>query len=424
MRSSHLTRKARVHLGSGALVLAGLVVWNAGNYVFFLIAGRMLGESDYGLLAALLAATLVVFVPCGGLQVALARLVASNGAAAAARVYRRAFLRCAMASALLSAAVIVVVVAVPDAPHGALVLTVLVACPMALFSLAIGQLQGESRFGAFATSLALLGAPRPIALAVFGAIGWGVGGALGASVVAMAAATFVAVWFTRSRLAGRQVVVAEHWRTFSQSLVPLVAGLSGIGILLNLDIIVAKLALTDEVAGEFAAVAILGKAATLLPQALAWILLPSVASSTGSGVRSEGKLAAAAGLTIVTGGVVALACVPLGSSIMRTAFGTDFAEGGPYLASLVAASSILGLVMLLMNHHVARGKVAFGWLPLILAALLVPAFALFHGSAAQIIAVDFVVVSLGVLAFEVFAFRGRDGITAGVVGARHGRSHD
>ena len=63
----------RIHespLGGGPAVLVGLVLWNSGNYAFFLLAGRRLGPDDYGVVAALLAVTLIVLVPSGALQVA------------------------------------------------------------------------------------------------------------------------------------------------------------------------------------------------------------------------------------------------------------------------------------------------------------------------------------------------------------------
>ena len=67
-----MSRPAAPALRGGGVVLIALVAWNLGNYAFFLVAGRWLGPEDYGLVAALLAATLVVAVPVQALQFATA----------------------------------------------------------------------------------------------------------------------------------------------------------------------------------------------------------------------------------------------------------------------------------------------------------------------------------------------------------------
>lgn len=69
---SLLARHRRI-AGGGAWVLVSLGLWNLGNFLFFVIAGRLLGPEDYGLVAALLAATLVVMVPASAFQYAIAR---------------------------------------------------------------------------------------------------------------------------------------------------------------------------------------------------------------------------------------------------------------------------------------------------------------------------------------------------------------
>ena len=66
-----MTRR-RGWVGSGLLVAAGIGIWSAGNWAFFILVGRLLGPRDYGLVAAVLSACLVVYVLCSGLQPTLA----------------------------------------------------------------------------------------------------------------------------------------------------------------------------------------------------------------------------------------------------------------------------------------------------------------------------------------------------------------
>ncbi|MBY0375116.1 MAG: hypothetical protein K2Q23_14055, partial [Bryobacteraceae bacterium] len=236
-------------------MLAALLAWNAGNYAFFLIAGRVLGPADYGLVAALLSATLVVAVPAQALQFAAARVTAAGMVRrpeAARAVFRRAWDQCA---AVTPVALIAVLAAVglawlvrPGIPTGPLVTTVALVAPLGFYFLALGRLQGQGRFGGFALCFALWGAPRPVVLLPLAAAGLGVYAALGATGVALASALAAAMWLTRERTrAGRPC--PDDWRAFVRELGPVVAGLGGLGLLTNLDVIVAKLALGAEAAG-------------------------------------------------------------------------------------------------------------------------------------------------------------------------------
>ena len=68
-------RRARSGARSGALLGAASLVATVANYVFLLVAGRVLGSDDYGALAALLGALTVVLLPTGAVQLAVSREV-------------------------------------------------------------------------------------------------------------------------------------------------------------------------------------------------------------------------------------------------------------------------------------------------------------------------------------------------------------
>src|SRR5262249_45141183 len=123
-------------LAGGPAVLGGLLAWNLASYIFFLAAARILRAEDYGLVAAPLAATVVVSVPCNALTWGVARVVAAppeGDPARAAAVYRAAWRRALWVSPLLFAVGVVVVLlvwAANDAtPAGPLILTLLILPP-------------------------------------------------------------------------------------------------------------------------------------------------------------------------------------------------------------------------------------------------------------------------------------------------------
>jgi O-antigen/teichoic acid export membrane protein len=415
-------------LRGGGLVLGALIVWNAGNYAFFLIAGRLLGPSDYGLVAALLAATLVIAVPAQSLQFATARLVAAppgGDAALAEGVYTRAWRTCAVVTPLLAAvacaAIGVAWLIEPDLPAGPLLFTVALVAPLGFFFLVLGRLQGQERFGGFALGFALWGAPRPVALLILAAVGLGVYAALGATGVALLSALGAGWWLTRERRPARAPDTAQ-WRAFARPLIPVTVGLTGLGVLTNLDVIAAKIALGADEAGRFAAAATLAKAVFLVPQAVSFVLLPRVAARSAADQDTGMILGLAVGLSLAAGGLASLLIWAVAEPLLRITYGGEFAGSAGILGAFAAASTLLGALIVVINHHVGRGADRFVWATAGVAALQALLLLAFHGSPETIIAVDAAVGVVGLLVHEAL-YRGTpEAIGPGLVRAvRHGR---
>jgi O-antigen/teichoic acid export membrane protein len=415
-------------LRGGGSVLAGLVMWNLGNYAFFLVAGRTLGPREYGLVAALLAATVLVAVPATSLQLAAARLVAAppgGDAELAEGIYRRAWRRGAVIApvvALVAGATIIVVDStLRSVPVGPLLMVVALVLPLGFFFLALGRLQGEARFGAFSLCFALWGAPRPVVLVPLAMIGLGTYAALGATGAAVSAALGASVWFTRRGRPAREPSPSE-WRAFARPLVPVVVGLAGLGVLTNLDVIVAKVVLTADTAGQFAAAATMAKAVYLVPQAVSLVLLPRVAAWSAAAQDTGMLIGLGVGVTLGIGGVASLVIWVIAEPLLRITYGSDFTGSAGLLAAYAGASTLVGALIVLINHHVGRGADRFVWGTACIAALQALLFMAFHGSQRSIVTVDAAAAGIGLLLHECMFFGTGEAIVPGLVRAiRRGR---
>ncbi|MFN8109084.1 MAG: hypothetical protein U0Y82_04460 [Thermoleophilia bacterium] len=296
-------------LGGLHLVLVGLALWNIGNYAYFTIAERVSGPRDYATVGALLAVAMLVQIPAGAVQVGVARLIPTfpDRSPEAAWLMRHAVARCVAGGAV--AAVVVGVVArlaAPGLSWAEVVWTAVAVLPIPVFSLGTGILQGQQRFGAFAGAVSLLGVPRPLALLAllpaFAAVTSAVAGSAAAMLVAGGAAVALA-W---PRGVPSPLDPPRHlWRRFLRTLGPLALGLTGVGTLLNLDYIVARATLPAHTAGLFAGVAVLAKATVIIPQAVAWVLQPRVATLEHEGHSASRLLGLGVSITIVTVAVTA-----------------------------------------------------------------------------------------------------------------------
>lgn len=409
-------------VGSGVQVAAGLALWNLGNYAFFLIAGRVLGPADYGLVAAILSAVLLIQTPFTSLQTALARVVSAAPSEDGATLYRAALRRAVRwtpaGAAAAALAVVVAGVVRDDVPVGPLLAAILVLLPVAVFPLVLGQLQGERRFGRYSLAMAAFGLPRPLFLLVLVAAGLGVYGALLGTAAATMLAAVVGVIFTADRLravrpADRPVAPALG-RAMGASLLPLLVGVAAIAILSNLDVIVAKLALDPVDAGLFASAATLAKTVFLVPQAITIVLLPRVARRHAAGAPTEALLAISLIATLGVGALASGFALVFADPILTITYGDEFADGAAILPELTGAMTLIGATLTLLYHQVALGSYRVAWLLAAAAAVLAAGLTAVHGSPEHIIAVDAAVAAAALLAHDVVCGRTGDTVAGGV----------
>ena len=181
---------------------------------------------------------------------------------------------------------------------------------------------------------------------------------------------------------------------------PEALGLTGVGTLLNLDYIVARATLPAHTAGLFAGVAVLAKATVIIPQAVAWVLQPRVATLEHEGHSASRLLGLGVSITIVTVAVTAGLTALVGRPLVELLFGHKFGDGAVYLAPVIATTGLTGLLLLMMNHQLARGVDGFAWVVAALGAVEAVLFAVFHRSVAQLLVVETAVGCAGLVVYE------------------------
>lgn len=402
-------RTARQDVTSSLTVGASIAAWSIGAFVFYLIAGRALGPAQYGLAAALQSVIVVVAVPIIALQWSVARVVASGGPeaqAGAMGTYKRALARGTGLAAALAAIATVVVIAIAstghDVPTAALVLTFAAIVLHVPLLVAEGALQGSHRYAGLAWSYAASGVLRAplLVLLLVAPIG-----DVNATVLAVALAVGIgaawAVGLTRPGLRTATRPSATDWSDFTRPLPAIAIGLGGIAVLQNVDVIAAKLSLGGVDAGLFGAAAVLAKGLLVVPQALTIVLLPRVAEQEARG-KPTGSFLAVGVLVMAVTGILAMAVAAvIEGPVMTIAFGSAFEGAASLLVPFLGATTMLGALLILVNHHVARSDHRFVWVVGALALVQITLLALFGHSAGMIITIDAAVAGVGLLIHEV-----------------------
>jgi len=386
-------------VGSGLLVAAGIGVWSLGNWVFFVMVGRLLGPRDYGLVAAVLSGCLVIYVLCSGLQPTLA---ASNRGEPPDAIYARAF-RITLAATIALMAVAAGLVAILGAtvagfPTAVMFGAVTVLAGVALFPLALGQLQGERRFGAYALGFVTIGVMRPVALLALWLVGVRVLAPLLGTAASWILGAGVAILLAHRALRTPPVArTSELWHGFRNAIVPNAAGITAIAVLTNADVITAKLVLSGRPAGLFAAASAIAQGLFLVPQVFTTLVLPRLAARRARGQSSARLVAAGVGVTLATGAAFVIVAIPLGRALMGVTYGQAFRASGSLLPYYGAAMACMGCTIVLLYHQIGRRDFRYSWCLLVIAGVQVLALASVARSANAIITVD-LVCALGAIA--------------------------
>ncbi len=348
----------RGFLRSGSAMAVSISVANVATYGFTLIAARALGPHEYGAVAALLAAMLVIGVLQLGLQATAARRVSAEPEHRAeieheiVRVGWRASL--ALGLILLALSPLVERLLRLDSVITAIWLAV-AAVPLNLMGAQAGILQGERRWGALSLVYLAVGIPR---VAVGGAfIAWRPDQTAAIAGVALSAVfpTVVGWWALRSgeRFVPDQTQAAERrhpTRDILREIAHNSQALLAFFALSNADILVARHALDSHRAGIYAAGLILAKAMLFLPQFVVVVAFPSMSTESGRGPALRRSLL----LVGLLGVVGTLGAFFLRSLALVFVGGSAYAEVSDRLWLFALLGTILSMLQLLVYAVLAR----------------------------------------------------------------------
>ena len=369
-RSSEVAERTgfrRLAAGGGMLALA-MMLANAGNYLLNIGLGRWLTPAEFADANLMVTLMLVITAAAISLQLIAARFAGMNSARGTDDqtnvlshwLERRAIIA-GIALALVFAA---------GAPLWRAFFHTESAVPFVILGLGMpfylaqavgrGVLQGQLRFGPLAMTFAIEMVVRVGLGAGLVAAGFGVVGATTALT-----ASFVATWVSVRLVVGS----GRTGRAADDLIADVLAYASPIGVMLagqiiinNGDVLVAKRYFDADIAGVYAAVALIGRAVFFLSWTVATTLFPAVAQREEGGQGTNGLLFGGVAVVAVLGFAMVVAAALLGDSLLVGLFGDAYGSTGSLLTRYAFATSVFAVANLIVSHHLSAGETAFAWL--------------------------------------------------------------
>jgi len=336
-------------LRGGLSVGAATLVASGANYASNLVLGRRLEVDAFADAALVVSGLLLLSAVALGLQLTIARAIATGGGASAARrLERRAVIVGAGAGATVAALSPVIASRFNMASPTPLI--VLGAGVPIFFSMAMrrGVLQASHRFG----QIALSQVAEPLARLAVTMVALSLGmGATSAAVGLVAA--FAIGWLASSPDAlNLDADDITHHETRS-AVGATVLLLIGQVVIANGDLwVVAALIPSD--AGSYAAVALVGRLVFIAGWSIVTVVFPSLAS--GSEESNGRLLLKAVCAAALAGGTLSVGAFVAGDRLIGAMVGDDYAAAGHLLGPYALATTLFVVANLLAVSDLAAGR--------------------------------------------------------------------
>lgn len=364
-------------VGLGLAALGGNVL----GLLFTVVLARALGPEDYGSLAALVSAFLIVSIAGSALQITVAREVSLEVSRHDPTLsgHVTGWLR---ATGLITVGSLIVgvilrqpiadLIGVPDAPWGA-AFVLATGGAWLMLSVTRGVLQGLQGFQAVALSIPGEAALRVVFAIVLVVAGFGVtGGFLGSGLSIIVTAAVLTVQIRRGVEHADEIELDEPvvenaepepgtdfaFMAMVRRTWPALLALTLIATLQNSDVIMVKRDAFDTVAGAYAADAVAAKVIVWIAIGLGFYVVPE-AARRGAGEGARRILLRSIGLISVAGAAMVVIYAVAGQQVLELAFGPEFGTESDALPLLGLAMVLLSVSYLTCQYFLALGRRAF-----------------------------------------------------------------
>lgn len=388
----------------GTIMLIATVLSGIFNYGYHIVMIRMLGPADYGILFSLTALFMIISLPAGTIQTIIAKYISSFRTQGQSGKMSYLMVRTVKKLSKILGVLLIIYLLLSKLIAGylniSMLMPVVIIGPVLFFGLLFpinfGALQGLERFTELGF-VQILGAFLRILLGVLLVyIGWGVSGALLASLLSASFILWITWWFLRDIWAVRPYDEDIGKRGIYKYFIPVSIAYICFGIVTYIDAVIVKHYFPALEAGYYSSVSMIGKAFLFPPMAFAGAMFPKVSSQYEQG-KHTGQLLYK---TLIYSGIVCIAgiliCIsfpkPIIYVLMRRADITKDALNImiPLLRYVGFAITPYGLACIVINYYLARHWTRFLPYLIIGTVLQIACLVFFHNTLIQVLTVLFV----------------------------------
>jgi O-antigen/teichoic acid export membrane protein len=260
-------------------------------------------------------------------------------------------------------------------------------------------MQGTCSFGRLSSNFIVESITRFVAAILLVGMGYEVLGAVGA-ISASVVAAYLVPRLPAEFSARVQPGQPTSFREGMQAIVFFV----GQVIINNIDILLVKHFFSPELAGLYAAVALVGRVLYFAAWSVVSAMFP-ISAAAKPREEDPNVILVPLLFVLVIAVVFVLAVSFFPTLIMHAIFGGGFSEGEPLLMLYAVATGLYALSVVLMAYEMSRRIANTGWLQLVFSGVLVLGIGVFHDTLRDVIVVQIVLMALMLLLVSFPFFR-------------------
>jgi len=392
-------------LTSSALFFVSTTLVNGGNYLFNLLLGRWLGPALFADVSIIITLFLFLTFITAGFQQTAAKFSAIYTAEnAPERLF--ALRRWLNRRSWVIGALCLLIVG-GGAPFWQSIFHTSSPWLFVIFALGLpvyfvqgidrGILQGQMRFGALAASYqAEMWVRLFVGLLLVG-LGWAAHGAVFGLTLSLFATWFVSHRALRTlRAQGEQARTVAQTATFSQTeqqallafALPVLMAETSLILINNSDVLIVKHFFDSVTAGQYAALALIGRIVFFATWSVVITMFPLVAQKQQRQEPHRPLLWTGLGMVLGVSVAIVAATIMLPTTIVQVLFGAEYLIIAPLLWLYAVATALFALANVLINYRLALGDRRGTIFALVAGIVQVTALLLFHASLFQIVIIQ------------------------------------
>ena len=349
----------------GTVLFAGLGFANVLNYLYYMLAGRVLGVDAYGELTSLTSAVLTVVAPANVAQIVVARLTADLNASGNSSALARLSTRSVRGTVAIAIVILFASILCRDTLanffHSSALPVLTAAVTLGAYAVTLvqrGILQGSHRFGEFSISCIVESAGR-LAIGIPLAVGHGTFGALlGAALGAFATCAYNFV-VLRGTLRREEPAAAFDSDGVARVISDIGVSQLTLTALTYYDVALVRHVFDARFAGLYAAAALVGRAMIGILQFVPTVIMPKTTARAATGASALPLLASGVAMAAVLSAVGIVAALLAPGQLSALFAGAAFREAAPIVLPYVLAASALGLANVVAAYQIGLHRYAF-----------------------------------------------------------------
>lgn len=349
--------------GFALLLMIGM--FNFLNYVFQIAMARMLEPADYSILAVLISIGYIFGIPNEAIQTIITKYASKfnikkeNGKMK--DVFYRSLKKGFIFSLLIFAVFIILSFFLTDLlkiNFWLLALTGLLIFYVFSVPIIRGVLQGKKKFWNLGLNMVIESFIKVLFAIILVLIGWRVYGAMIGVLVGGIAAFFIAFAAIKDVTSSRRKKIGKFNGVYRYNL-PVLVGITSIVLMYSLDVIIARIFFSPELAGKYAFISLIGKAILFSSFAVSKTMFPLSSESFEKGKKTIGILKKSVLLILAISVFILLLCFLAPEKVIKVISlgSSQYLDASNILFIVSAAFSFTALTNILITYALSINKI-------------------------------------------------------------------